>query len=275
MAQGCGTKSCSVTSLEMNMNMHMLDLMVAPTDWLTLMLMPQFMDMNMMLRPLAGIDGGNTSHATGGIGDTGLYALFNVWQHNSQKLNLSLGLSAPTGDSAIRLRPVLHHQGSGTGGGYIHYGMQIGSGTWDFKPALSYSGQYDDWSFGAQVTGTVRMADANGSGFAFGDILQTSAWGGYALTNWLSASLRGVYTVQDKIQHSFNPAIEVSGAMDTPSSYGGRYWDVGFGLNAFAASGALKGNNLSFEWLQPVGDDVNGYQLQRTGALSATWSVMF
>jgi hypothetical protein len=29
------------------------------------------------------------------------------------------------------------------------------------------------------------------------------------------------------------------------------------------------------EWLQPVEDDVNGYQLERDGALSATWSVAF
>jgi hypothetical protein len=40
-------------------------------------------------------------------------------------------------------------------------------------------------------------------------------------------------------------------------------------------SGKLQGNSLSVEWLQPVLDDVNGYQLPREGALSATWSYMF
>ena len=34
----------------------MLDLMYAPTDWLTLMLMPQFVDMNMAMRGLSATD---------------------------------------------------------------------------------------------------------------------------------------------------------------------------------------------------------------------------
>jgi hypothetical protein len=63
--------------------------------------------------------------------------------------------------------------------------------------------------------------------------------------------------------------------MDYPKNYGGKYWDVGFGLNAFVPHGDLAGNNLSFEWLQPVATEVNGYQLNRNGALSATWSYAF
>ena len=39
--------------------------------------------------------------------------------------------------------------------------------------------------------------------------------------------------------------------------------------------GDLAGNSVSFEWLQPVGDDFNGYQLARDGALSATWNFTF
>ena len=59
------------------------------------------------------------------------------------------------------------------------------------------------------------------------------------------------------------------------ANYGGKYWDVGFGLNAFVLTGDLQGNSLSFEWLQPVSDNVNGYQLERNGALSANWSYAF
>ena len=62
---------------------------------------------------------------------------------------------------------------------------------------------------------------------------------------------------------------------DYTSNYGGRYWDVGFGVNAFVSTGTLQGNNLSFEWLQPVHTDVNGFQLPRSGALAATWSYVF
>ncbi|MDO9103466.1 MAG: DUF3570 domain-containing protein [Methylovulum sp.] len=289
---GCGKGSnrCRLTPTYMDMHMHMLDIMYAPTDWINLMLMPQFMDMEMNLRELDGAppvkQGGHvhtgTGHATGGVGDTGMYALLKLFDRPMHHIHLGLGLSAPTGDVDIKLRRT-HQQDEG----YIHYGMQLGSGTWDFKPSLTYTGKWDDWSWGAQMSGTARLEDKNQSGFAFGDIFQSTAWGGYSLTHWLSASIRGVYTDQNAVSGKFKPTPGVvdgavvknvnplSGPMDYPGSYGGRYWDLGFGLNAVVPSGDLAGNSLGVEWLQPVHTDVNGYQLDREGALSATWSLAF
>ncbi len=63
--------------------------------------------------------------------------------------------------------------------------------------------------------------------------------------------------------------------MDNPTNYGGHYVDVGFGLSATVPTGAFAGNRLAFEWLQPVYTNVNGYQLDRDGALSFTWSYGF
>jgi len=285
---GCGLVQCSITPSEMNMNMIMVDLMYAPTDWLNLMLMPQFMDMNMNLRPLDGAPpssgghnhgGGNGYHDTGGVGDTGMYALFKLFGNQEHHLLATLGISAPTGDVGIKLRDT--HQQDGD---YIHYGMQLGSGTWDFKPSVTYTGQIDKWSWGAQASGIKRLENSNTSGYALGDMFQTTAWGSYSVFDWLSASIRGVYTLQGAIRGEFNehavagvgwePYV-VSGPMDLPSNYGGKYWDVGFGLNAFVLTGDLQGNSLSFEWLQPVSDNVNGYQLERNGALSANWSYAF
>ncbi|MGZ8163190.1 MAG: hypothetical protein ACXWTT_10020 [Methylobacter sp.] len=153
--------------------------------------------------------------------------------------------------------------------------MQLGSGTWDFKPSITYTGKMDKFSWGAQLNGTIRLEDNNESGFAFGDIFQSTAWGSYSLLDWLSTSVRGIYTVQGSVKGEYNGTFNKLGPMDYPSNYGGRYWDVGFGINAFVPTGDLQGNNLSFEWLQPVSDDVNGYQLPREGALSATWSYAF
>ena len=282
--QACAPQKCFVTPQDMSMNMHMLDLMYAPTDWLTLMLMPQFMDMHMSMRPLNGapatpemttqlgaaiIHAGH-EHTTGGIGDTGMYALFNVLKFGSQQINLSLGGTAPTGDAEIHLRDT-HRQDLG----FIHYGMQLGSGTWDFKPAVTYTGSIDDWSFGAQLNGTKRLESNNKAGFAFGDIFQATTWGSYSWTNWLATSVRGVYTLQGALRGSYNGVYNQIGAMDYGRNYGGRFVDVGFGINASMPNGSLQGNRLRFEWLQPVYDDVNGYQLPREGALSATWSYAF
>jgi hypothetical protein len=289
VAGGCEGNPCYIKPSSMSMHMHMLDLVYAPTDWLTLMLMPQFVDMNMSMGALDGAPPTQYSehighhiqngHETGGIGDLGLYALFKVFENSLHHIHATAGFSAPTGDVNIQLQR--NHQ---TDGGFIHYGMQLGSGTWDFKPSLTYTGHIDQWSWGAQANGTVRMENANTSGYALGDLFQTSVWGGYNLTNWLTASVRAVYTSQGAIKGQFKEftssggqqsSIIKLGPMDYPSNYGGKFWDVGFGLSAYVPSGDLAGNRVSVEWLQPVSDDFNGYQLERDGALSATWSYHF
>jgi len=304
ISDGCADHgvTCRTAPSYMNMHMHMLDIMYAPTNWLNLMLMPQFMDMDMNMRGLPGVtpapnavaDHLHGGHATGGVGDTGMYALFKLFQGAGHNINMGLGVTAPTGDVDIKLRR-MHGQGDDTGthNGFIHYGMQLGSGTWDFKPSLTYTGQVNEWSWGAQASGTKRLEDRNQSGFAFGDVFQSTAWGSYSVFNWLSASVRGIYTVQGAVKGSFNPISGTcslnhgnngvpcsdinpkEGTMDQPKNYGGRYWDVGLGLNATIPSGSLAGNTLSVEWLQPVEDDVNGYQLERSGTLNATWSYGF
>ncbi len=298
VSRGCGSNPCFVRPDSMNMTMHMLEFMYAPTDWLTLMLMPQFMDMSMNMSRLNGAppddvanqNVGNpvtpsgdrlgigkhithhvqNGHETGGLGDLGMYAMVKLFDNAVHHLHATAGFTAPIGDVDIQLRR--NHQ---VDGGFIHYGMQLGSGTWDFKPSLTYTGQADEFSWGAQANGTVRMEDKNESGYALGDMFQATAWGSYNLSNWLTASVRGVYTLQGSIKGKFNGLINQFGPMDYTGSYGGKYWDVGFGLSAAVPSGDLAGNRLSVEWLQPVEDDVNGFQLERDGALSATWSVAF
>ncbi len=288
--QGCGANDqCLLTAKSMNMHMHMLDLMYAPVDWLNLMLMPQFVDMNMSMRVPDGApynmmsnDHVNTGMSTGGVGDTGMYALFKLLGTPDHRINMSLGITAPTGNVGLQMRHTMGQESHGgmvaipgTSGGFYDYGMQLGSGTWDFKPSMTYTGNYDDWSWGAQVNGTKRLENKNESGYALGDIIQSTAWSSYQLLNWLSTSVRGVYTVQGGVKGEYNGFIDKMGPTDYPQNYGGKYWDVGFGINAFVPSGNLVGNNLSFEWLQPVSTDVNGYQLNRDGALAATWSYMF
>jgi hypothetical protein len=284
VAGGCGPNPCFVTPNSMEMHMHMLDIMYAPTDWLNLMVMPQFMDMSMTMRRLNGAppdseapDDGvhiphhvDNGHETGGISDMGVYALIKLFDAGSHHMHMGLGLSIPFGDVDVELRR--NHK---VDGGLIHYGMQLGSGTLDFKPSLTYTGNYDNWSWGAQLSGTKRLEKSGETGYRLGDMFQTTAWGGYGLTNWLNATIRGVYTVQGAVHGEFNQFIDKKGPMDYPMNYGGRFWDVGFGLNATVPGGDLVGNTLGVEWLQPVSTDFNGYQLDRDGTLSAAWHYAF
>ncbi len=285
---GCGDQECVIAPKQMTMNMHMLDLMYAPTDWLSLMLMPQWVDMEMNMTPLVehvghGHNHGGPvhSHQTGGIGDTGLYALFKLFDHPQHHVTLSLGGTAPTGDDQVMLRKT----NTNPNPAFIHYGMQLGSGTWDFKPSLTYTGNSDELSWGAQATGTLRLESRNSSNFAFGDSFQGSAWGGYRWTNWLAATVRGIYTWQDTVRGEYPPIFDPRndrpytpthvGPFDRIYNYGGQFVDLGLGVNVTIPHGAFQGNSLKFEWLQPLHTGYNGYQLDRDSALNFTWSYGF
>ncbi|MGI9213123.1 MAG: DUF3570 domain-containing protein, partial [Methylococcaceae bacterium] len=272
----CPGQTCRYIPDSMAMQMHMLDIMYAPTDWLNFMLMPQFMDMDMELAALDGappsetgsghVHSGPRHHATGGIGDTGMYALIGLFNRPEHHVQAGLGFSAPTG----RVNWKVHGQSE-----LIHYGMQTGSGTWDFRPSLTYTGLHERWLWGAQINGTVRMEKSNETGYALGNQVQTSFWGGYRLNDYLHATVRGINTQQGQIQGHYNAPQDLSGPMDFPQSYGGQYWDVGMGLNLSIPNGQLAGHRVGVEWLHPIQDKVNGYQLERTGTLNATWSLAF
>ena len=273
------TEKCRFIQPYMDMSMHMINIMYAPTDWLNLMLMPKFVKMDMNLRELAGRPeplfdvhehSGIGGHATGGIGDTTISSLIKLFDQPGHHVHLGLGISAPTGDVDLKFRRIARQEAS-----IVHFAMQLGSGTWDFLPSLTYTGELDNWSWGAQISSTLRLEDRNESGYRLGNSLQTTAWGGYKITNWLSTSVRGIYSVQGSIKGDFNEFSSRAGPMDFPANHGGRFWDIGLGLTASIPGGEFAGNTLSFEWLQPIQDDVNGYQIEREGALTASWNYAF
>ncbi|MFM8443996.1 MAG: DUF3570 domain-containing protein [Methylococcus sp.] len=278
VAYGCeGIVECTYTPKKMDMSMVMVDLMYAPTDWLTLMLMPQFMSMDMHLRRLEGAPpsttedihashGGDPSHSSGGVGDIVMAGMFKLFEAPGHKLHATLGFTAPTGSVNQRVNGNSEFE---------HYGMQLGGGTWNIWPSLSYNGYADDFNWGGQINAIVPLEDHNDSGFAFGTMFQSTAWGGYQIQDWLSGSLRALYTYQDSISGRYPQSFVPTGPMDTPQSYGGQFLDVGFGLNAMVQSGDFEGNHFGLEWLQPAYNDYNGYQLERTGTLWASWGLAF
>lgn len=280
---------CLYKPTKMHMQMHMLDLMYAPTDWLNLMLMPQLMSMDMgMSQPLRQFEGteeydyshhAGTTHTSNDIGDTTATALIKVVDDGTHHVHTGIGISAPTGaiDAQITQPVLVSSAGTTTipnSAILQDYGMQLGSGTWDFKPSLTYTGHLDDWGWGGQLSGVKRLGK-NKYDFAYGDIFQATAWGSYNIFNWLSASVRGVYTWQDKINGKTTQRHENISPVDFTNNYGGQTWDVGLGLNLSVPDGQFAGHKLSVEWLQPVATDFNGSQLDRDGALTATWSYSF
>lgn len=260
---------------DMSMDMHMFELMYSPTDRLTLMVMPMYMEMDMTMRMRMHMTGGmddhdhdagmsTHKHGTDGWGDTGVSGTFKLWEANGQSLLGTLGVSIPTGSVD-----------EGTNGRYTHYMMQLGSGTWDFTPSLTYKGQADRWFWGAQYAAVLRMEDENESGYQLGDVHQVTAWGGANLNDWANVTVRALYRNEGDIDGHYDGPHNHGSPPDFQKNYGGDTLDIGIGLNVVIPQGPLQGNRLGIEALLPVYQDLNGIQIERDFTLVAGWQWSF
>ncbi len=271
---------CEFKATEMRMDMHMLNFMYAPTGWLNLMLMPQFayMKMDMASVPFSTPPG---FHENIGLGDTILSGLIKLYDNGQHHVHLGIGVSAPTARIDVTFDGFLNDTSL-----VQSYGMQLGSGTWDLKPSLTYTGHVDQWFWGGQLSGTKRMQNHNKLGYALGDEFKGSVWLGYRPLDWLSFTVRNQYRNKGSIQgqakrmlHIVDPNKQGDTPQLTtninPKNYGGKFWDIGLGATLTVPSGELAGHSLSVEWLQPVIHDLNGYQLKRDGTLLVRWGYAF
>ena len=279
VSQACNPELCRYVPSEMNMQMYMLDLMYAPKDWLTLMVMPQLMSMNMTFRDLDGRPlpnpgehehAGSGGHRSGGFGDTVIAALARLPQGRLANWHAGLGLSIPTGKVDLELRRMFK-----VDGGLMHFDMQTGSGTWDLLPSLTYSAMRDQWSFGAQWSAIHRLGAKNASGYRLGDQQQLSTWLGYTATPALNFTARGTYTYREKVDGDFNAYNARLGPMDYPNNQGGSLLEAGFGASYTIPTNTLAGSQVSLEWLVPLHESPFGVQLEREPTLNASWTYHF
>lgn len=270
---------CRFVPTSMNMRMHMVDVMYAASDRLTLMLMPQVMVMDMNLRELAGrppaVPGvhehtGIGGHSSGSLGDTVLAGLYQMGALGNGAVHLGMGLSIPTGRVDQELRRMFRSDG-----GRMHFDMQTGSGTWDLLPSVTWLGAFENVQLGAQFSAVHRLHEGNEAGYRLGDVLQASAWVGRAWSNGLGLSLRAVQAWRDDIAGDWRVFNARMGPMDYPHNQGGESLDAALGLSWTVPAGRLAGHSLALEWSQPVHEDLHGVQLRRRGTLSASWQLHF
>ncbi|MFC5475710.1 hypothetical protein [Paraherbaspirillum soli] len=243
----------------MVMNMHMLDIMYAPTDWFNIMVMPMFMEMPMGMEglPMMRHGMGPMTHSTRGMGDTPVSALFRLYDDGTHHVQVGATVSVPTGSVSEK----------NVNGKFTHYGMQLGSGTWDAMPSITYTGHSGKWNWGLQADAVLPMQDANASGYRLGNKLHLTGWGGYKLADWLNMTSRLSYTAQGAIKGEYNGPHTTGMPDDDTANYGGKVVEVGVGLNAMAGSGPLKGYRLGVEYVEPVAQNLNGFQLKRQPSL--------
>ncbi|MGD0282813.1 MAG: nitrous oxide reductase accessory protein NosL [Dissulfurispiraceae bacterium] len=252
------------TSMDMHMNMFMA--MYGVTDNLTLMGMANYeynemqMVMNMgMGKPYMT----QSTMKTEGSGDTELRGLYKI----NKYLVGSLGLSIPTG--SIKQTDMMMGKAE-----RAPYDMQLGSGTWDLKPALTYNALSSDykWNWGGQAMYTYHTG-TNSAGYSLGDEFKATSWLQRAFgpaTTWvrLAYSDTGRISGQDpQIQLSQNWAPAPDG---DPRNYGGQRLDGLIGVNIVA--GRL---TFGVEGGIPLYQNLNGLQLKTKFVINSGIQVMF
>ncbi|WP_417317191.1 transporter [Emcibacter sp.] len=260
----------AIAPVKMSMQMHMLGLMYAPSDRITLMGMVPYMQKDMDHRQSPMMGGRKFTTRTDGFGDIKLSGMVGLWEAAGHKIHATLGVSAPTGSINQRGDTLLPDQP-------LPYGMQMGSGTWDLLSGLTYVGYGRSFSWGAQASAVVRTG-TNDNGYRLGDIYKGVVWIAHPLSDFASASVRLDYTNTG----SLDGADERLGTMlprmvptADPNNSGGDEVDVSFGLNLFSKDGALKGHRLAVEIGVPVYRDLNGLQMEKDYSLMLGWQKAF
>ncbi|MEL7189242.1 MAG: transporter [Pseudomonadota bacterium] len=246
-----------IVPTSMRMDMHMPGVMYGLSDQITLMVMGNYITKEMDHITFQGGMGdtqlGTFRTRTADLGDTKVAALIGL----TDTVHINAGVSVPTGtitEEAEILTPMGMNPTVRT-----PYPMQIGSGTWDLEPGITYRDQNESFGWGAQVRGTIRLG-TNDEGYSHGDLYQATAWVAAALTPGISLSGRVQAQTLGRVD-GLDPNIVGPVQTANPDFQGGDSVTALAGVNFAATGGTLKGWRLGIEGGVPLVQDLNGPQM--------------
>ena len=284
--------------LEMEMTMHMPHVMYAPTDRVTLMLMTMWMEHAMTVRMenalMAGHGHGNghmqhaaasdrpaemehnhgnrahhnMAHTLSGWADTELSALVTFLDRDRKRAHLNLGVGIPTGSvTAEDSRMVPEHARLG-------YPMQLGSGSWEARPGVTWLLQTDRVSWGAQGMGIFRLNE-NDEGWRRGHEGMANGWAMLRGSDWISPGLRLQARSWGDVEGS-DPALDPSISPENdPALQGGNRVNGFLAVNFQVPTGSLAGHRLALELGGPLHESLNGPQTSSDWTLNVGWEYSF
>ncbi len=244
----------AVVPTEMTMDMHMLGAMYGATDNVTVMAMVPFLDNEM--DHVAGMPLGIVEFTTksDGIGDVKVGGLVKLMKQGNRSLHFNGLVSLPTGSiDETDLPP-----------GQLPYPMQLGSGTFDLMPGITYTVHQSDYSWGVQALATLRIGD-NDRDYTLGNQLRASSWYSREFTPSWIVNFRLDWTHWGNIDgadEELNPALVPTA---DPDRRGGDRLDVGIGLTK-----SIAGWQIGADVAIPVHQDLDGPQLETDSIIGIT-----
>jgi hypothetical protein len=264
-----------VVPMEMTMDMHMIGMMFAPSDKVTLMAMTMVMTNDMDHITYQGGMGttqlGTFNVRTSGLSDLKLSALVHLFTKENTRAHLNLGVSIPTGSvtetaqvlTPMNMEPTLR----------TPYPMQLGSGTFDLLPGVTYSGSKNKLGWGTQLMADIRTGE-NDEGYSLGNRFEVSTWVSYRLAMWVSGSFR-LYGLTAGTVDGVDPNIMAPVQTADTDNQGGERVDAVFGLNLIGQRGFLREQRLACEFGLPMLQDLNGPQLKTRSVFTIGWQYAF
>jgi hypothetical protein len=250
-----------IVPLDMTMDMHMLGMMYAPSDRVTLMLMANYWNKSMQHVTYAGGMGttvlGDFNTETSGWGDSSISGLVSLISSDNIKLHAIVGVSIPTGSTDERgeilaptgMMPTIR----------LPYPMQLGSGSYDPIIGLSFSGGRGGLGWGGQWRSAIRTSK-NDDDYQLGDEHRVTGWLSYLFSPAVSGSARLEYYDRGNIS-GLDPMIAGPVQTADPDRQAATRVDAAVGLN-FAASGSLSGWRLGIEFIIAIDQNLDGPQLE-------------
>lgn len=262
--------------LHMNMHMQMLGITHGLTPWLSVSLAASYARKDVQMLTFQGMMGttrlGTSTIGTEGLGDSRVGVNIRLWEQHGQMLHAGLGVMLPTGSITETVRPLMPNGMRNTT--RAMYGMQLGTGTFDFSPTLTYLSNWGAFNFGLAYQGRIALEDENDEGYRWGDKHTLTAWLSYALTRNLSATGRIEASTQAAISGR-DALIAGAGRGANPAFYGGERIELFAGFNARTHLTGFGMARLGFEVGKPVYENTNGPQLSRDWSLQFTASTRF
>lgn len=255
-------KTYMMAPTEMTMRAEMIGAMYGINNKLTLAAMVGSVHktMNMLNR-----SGGKIKRESDGITDSKINALYKIYAKNDTNLQLNFGVSLPTG-SISKDNPSSNQR--------QNYPMQIGSGSYELLPGISYSKFNDSFSYGAQVNASFKM-NSNNYNYKLGD--------SYNATMWLAEKLNDSFSISTRLDYMKSEAIEGLDSTLKPammaaadgSIQDGEKLDLAVGTNYIVSNGYFKGHRLALEISRPIYQKTGGHLLENGYKAVAGWQKTF
>ena len=263
-----------IVPLDMSTEMHLFGLMYMPSARINWMMMVPYVDKEMDHVTFRGAAGttrlGRFTTSSDGVGDVKAGALIRLYRGHGQHLHVTGAVGFPTG--SIEERATVLTPAGTLRSVRMPYPMQLGSGTYDLMPGLTYTARFERASLGAQYSGTIRV-DENSEGYSLGDEHRASIWGSFVWAPWLSTSVHLRRSDREVIDGADTMIVGPVQTAD-PDNTGGERVELGVGLNLLGR-GIVRGHRLRVEYLVPVHQRLNGPQLELDSTVAVRYQYMF